>query len=139
MEVCEALKHVQPQFISWPTRQEQTQIAHNFLRKTGFPGVVGCIDGTHIPIPGPSDHRASYINRKGFPSLQVQAVCDDNLRFLDVYTGWPGSVADARVFRNSPLHEILEDGNLDEEHHLLGDSGYGLAPYMMVPFRAMVI
>ena len=135
IEVCEALRVVRPQFIMWPTRPEQAQIAGNFVQKTGFPGVVGCIDGTHIPIPGPSDHRASYINRKGFPSIQLQAVCDDKLRFLDVCAGWPGSVADARVFRNCPLREILEGGDLIGENHLLGDSAYGLAPYMMVPFR----
>lgn len=135
MEVCRALKQVQPHFISWPTRQEQTQIVNNFLHKTGFPGVVGCIDGTHIPIPSPSNNKASYINQKGIASLQVQAVCDDNLCFLDVYTGWPGSVADAEVFRNSPLHNILENRSLDEEHHLLGDSAYVLSSYMMVPFR----
>lgn len=96
---------------------------------------MGCIDGLHIPIPGPSDHRAAYINRKGFPSIQLQAVCDDNLRFLDVVAGWPGSVHDARVFRNSPLSQLLEDGNIHEEQHLLGDSAYPLTPYLMVSFR----
>lgn len=135
LEVCSGLKAVRPQFIAWPTREEQAQIAQRFLRKTGFPGIVGCIDGSHIPIPGPSDHRAAYVNRKGFPSIQVQAVCDDNLRFLDVFAGWPGSVHDARVFRNSPLHQLLEGGNIHEDHHLLGDSAYGLTLYMMVPFR----
>lgn len=135
MEVCEALKAIRPLYISWPDRNEQAVISNNFLRKTGFPGVVGCIDGSHIPILGPSDHRASFINRKGFPSIQLQAVCDDNLRFLDVFAGWPGSVHDARVFRNSPLYHILKDGNVHEENHILGDSAYALAPFMMVPFR----
>lgn len=54
--------------------------------------------------------------------MQVEAVCDDNLHFLDICAGWPGSVHDARVFRNSPLHQLLEDGNV-------------LTQYMMVPFR----
>ncbi|XP_045106165.1 putative nuclease HARBI1 [Portunus trituberculatus] len=134
-EVCSALEAVQVQFLSWPTRPEQNDIAERFLQKTGFPGIVGCIDGSHIPIPGPSHNRAGYINRKGFPSIQLQAVCDDNLLFLDIITGWPGSVNDARVFRNSPLYDILERGSIDENHHLLGDSAYGLAMYMMVPFR----
>lgn len=95
----------------WPPRQEQIQIVYNFVHKT-----------------------ASYIIRKGFTSFQLQPVCDDNLRLLDKYTGWPESVADARVFRKSPLRAIFENGNLDEEYHLLGDSGYGIVYYMMVPF-----
>lgn len=130
MEICTGLRTLRPEFLSWPDRQQQAQIASSFLRKTGFPGIVGCIDGSHIPIPGPTDHRASYINRKGFPSIQLQAVCDDNLRFLDVCAGWPGSVHDARVFRNSPLHDALEGGNLHNENHLLGDSAYALDIYM---------
>ncbi|KAK4322217.1 hypothetical protein Pmani_007015 [Petrolisthes manimaculis] len=135
LEVCAGLRAVRPQFLNWPDREEQSQIENSFLRKTGFPEVVGCIDGSHIPIPGPSDHRAAYINRKGFPSIQMQAVCDDNLRFLDVIAGWPGSVHDARVFRNSPLYELLEAGNVNDDHHLLGDSAYALTQYIMVPFR----
>ena len=134
LEVCEALKAIQPQMISWPDRHGQTEIANSFLRKTGFPGVVGCIDGSHIPIPGPPDHRASYINRKGFASIQLQAVCDDNLRFLDVFAGYPGSVHDARVFRNSPLYEAIEGGIIHQEHHILDDSAYALAPNVMVPY-----
>lgn len=56
MEVGTGLRAVRPQFIYWPNREEQTQIERSFFRKTGFPGIVGCIDGSHIPIPGPSDH-----------------------------------------------------------------------------------
>jgi len=40
-------------------------IADGFMHKTGFPGVIGAVDGTHIAIPGPSQYRSSYINRKG--------------------------------------------------------------------------
>lgn len=133
--MCQAPVAVRPQYICWPDREEQAQIAQSFLQKTGFPGIVGCIDGSHIPIPGPLKHRAAYINRKGFPSMQVQAVCDDNLRFLDIFAGWPGSVHDARVFRNSPLCRLLEEGHVHGDNHLLGDSAYALTEYMVVPFR----
>ncbi|KAJ8935279.1 hypothetical protein NQ314_012903 [Rhamnusium bicolor] len=39
-------------------------------RQNGFPGVLGVIDGTHIKIDKPSDDPDSYINRKGFYSIQ---------------------------------------------------------------------
>ena len=61
-------------------------------------------------------------------------MCDDNLRFLDVFAGYPGSVHDARVFRNSPLYEAIEGGIIHEENHILCDSTYALAPNMMVPY-----
>ncbi|KAK3732891.1 hypothetical protein QZH41_012659, partial [Actinostola sp. cb2023] len=40
----------------------------------GFPGVVGVIDGTHIPIRAPSEKPNAYINRKKFHSIQVQVL-----------------------------------------------------------------
>lgn len=134
-QVCDALKAIRGNIIAWPTQDQLPQLANDFFRRTNMPGVIGAIDGTHIPIPGPSHDRHAYINRKGFPSIQLQAVCDAKLRFTDIQTGWPGSVHDARVFRNSPLYTLLENGNLPEEYHLLGDSAYTLQPYMLVPYR----
>jgi nuclease HARBI1 len=40
--------------------------------KTGIPGVVACIDGTHIPIIQPRNSGTAYCNRKGFYSINVQ-------------------------------------------------------------------
>ena len=68
-------------------------------------------------------------------SVQVQAVCDAHLRFLDIDAGWPGSVHDARVFRQCDLYTHLDAGNLPEDQHLLGDSAYGLTMYMITPYR----
>ncbi|WAR16241.1 HARB1-like protein, partial [Mya arenaria] len=116
------------------TMQAMKEVAEGFMARCGFPGVVGAIDGTHIPIPAPTtEHRAFFINRKGFSSMVLQVVCDSNLKFLDVFTGWPGSVHDARVFRNSPVREQIN--NLPEEFHVLGDSAYPLSKHVLVPYR----
>ncbi|XP_060553286.1 putative nuclease HARBI1 [Ruditapes philippinarum] len=83
----------------------------------------------------------NYINRKGYPSLILQAVCDCNPKFLDVYCGWPGSVHDARVLRNSPLFKSASAAESEEIYmfpintHLLGDSAYPLSNWLMVPFK----
>ena len=135
MTVCKGLCEVQGAFIKWPTPEEQLTISQAFHAHTGFPGVIGCVDGTHVPISGPSHHRDSYINRKGYPSVQVQAICDNNLKFTDVCVGWPGSVHDARVYRNSPIRKYITDHPLPADRHLLGDSAYPLTTDMLVPFR----
>ena len=44
--------------------------------------------------------------------------------FLDVLAGWPGSVHDARVIKNSGLYH--EAAKFTGDTHLLGDGGYKL-------------
>ena len=97
--------------------------------------MIAAIDGTHIDIPGPGNFRDAYINRSGRPSMQLQVACNKELLFLDVFTGWPGSVHDARVYKNSPLGVKLVAEGLPVGFHLIGDSAYALAEHLMVPFR----
>nr|XP_027215952.1 uncharacterized protein LOC113808677 [Penaeus vannamei] len=92
LEVACALNLVMENIIVWPARDQINTFTEQCFRKTGFPGVVGAIDGTHIQIPGPKENKDSYVNRKMFTSIQLQAVCDCNLRFLDIYSGWAGVV-----------------------------------------------
>jgi hypothetical protein len=65
------------------------------------------IDGTHIRLANLPSNDQDYVNRKGFPSLQLQLVVNDLLLIMDAYVGWPGCVHDARVYRNSPLYNAL--------------------------------
>lgn len=75
----------------------------------------------HIKPPGNEYHK-DYINNKLFPSIQMQAICDSTGRFLDVFIGYPGSVDDARVLRNSPI--FCQALFLPAGWFLLGDGGY---------------
>ncbi|CAG2239421.1 unnamed protein product [Mytilus edulis] len=93
-----------------------------------MPGVVGAIDETHIAIPGPNQHHENYNNRKGFHSIVAQVVCDHEMKFMSVNTGWPGSVYDARFFRNYKIGKrIINKTTLPDEFHLIGDSAYPLS------------
>ncbi|XP_062588387.1 uncharacterized protein LOC134250044 [Saccostrea cucullata] len=121
-------------FISWPTTDvELSNLAEKFSQRAGFPDAVGAIDGTYIPISGPSEYRDSYICRKGFAAMHLQAVCGPDLKFLDVFSAYPGSVHDTRVYRNSPLFQVLQD--LPPKFHLLGDSAYPLSTSLLTPYR----
>ena len=64
-----------------------------------------------------SSHRAIY--------LLPQLVCDNNMVFTDVLAGWPGSVHDSRVLRNSELFHTAVN-KFPGDTHLLGDGGYPL-------------
>lgn len=63
-----------PEWISWPEEQEKKEIIQKFYEKFQIPGVVGCIDGTHVKIIPPTN-RHLYYNRKGNYSLNVLLVC----------------------------------------------------------------
>lgn len=56
-----------------------------------------------------------------------QVVCDDNMIFRDAITGWPGSVHDSRVLKNSNICATSSQ-KFSRDHHLLGDGGYPLLP-----------
>ncbi|XP_044763578.1 putative nuclease HARBI1 [Coccinella septempunctata] len=136
-EIVEIIRQMMPQLISWPVNHQQ---AINVFRERshGFPGVVGAIDGCHIPIKQPKNNATDYYNRKEFHSIILQGVCDHRMAFIDVFIGMPGRVHDARVFRSSDIYQKLINANnplLSRDMHLLGDSAYPLMTNLLTPYR----
>ena len=79
-----------------------------------------------------------HINRKHFPSIILQAVCDHKKRFTDCFASFPGSVLDTRVFENSDLKSRINSNPFSMVPHgssLVGDATYTLEPYMMTPYK----
>jgi len=126
------LSNYSPQIIKWPNDEEKRESEISF-RANGFPMAIGAIDGCHIKIDKPDNDPDSYINRKGYYSIQMQVVCDHNRKIIDFFAGYPGSVHDSRVFRNSPICNTLEEKC--GPYFLLGDSGYPLQTRLMTPFK----
>lgn len=75
--VTQALAAKVNDFIKFPaTRAERDEIKQGMFRIGGFPCTIGCIDGTHVRIKSPSQNEPDYVNRKGFHSINVQAICN---------------------------------------------------------------
>ncbi|XP_062587557.1 putative nuclease HARBI1 [Saccostrea cucullata] len=107
-----------------------------FQNRSGLPGVVGIIDGTHIRLVNPPGGERDYINRKGYPSVQLQLVVDDYMLITDAYVGWPGSTHDARVLKNPPLyHEAENDNKFSQNTFILGDGAYPVRGWLQTPIR----
>ncbi|KAL2102183.1 hypothetical protein ACEWY4_001351 [Coilia grayii] len=123
-----------PRYVHLPTEAECTIIKHKFRQASGIPGIVGCIDGTHVLIQAPSEHEYLYVNRKGYHSINVQILCDANYSIFNLVARWPGSTHDARILRESQLSNIFEAGGINGI--LLGDSGYPLKRWLMTPIVA---
>ena len=76
-DVTQALISKQPRFIKWPLTNNECATIKNVLYLWGwFPCVIGCFDGAHIRLQAPSQHKNNYANRKGFHSINVQAICN---------------------------------------------------------------
>lgn len=134
--VVEAVNNVlYPELVDWPQNIGQlNNIANEFHRKGGMPSVFGCIDGSHLEIVSPSEDEYQFVNRYSTHSLNGLFVCGPKMRFYYVLTKWPGSVHDARVFRNSTLKRRLDNGWRPLPMGvLLGDSAYPNSDYLITP------
>lgn len=68
------LSHMSPQYIRFSTMAEAMRTMEYWRTKSKIPGVVACIDGSHIPISQPAGSGPSYFNRKSYYSLNVQGI-----------------------------------------------------------------
>ncbi|CAB3241775.1 unnamed protein product [Arctia plantaginis] len=104
-------------------QQDRNDIKAKFYHKFKIPGVLGCIDGTHVAILRPHVHEERYFNRKGYHSLNVMIVCDSDLQIMCVDASIPGAAHDSSVWQSNPLsqHLISLAGSGGDGSFLLGD------------------
>lgn len=145
-DVVEALCDLKNEYIKFPETIAETQAAiDTFTTKSNLPNIVGAIDGTHIHIKGPKDSAVDYFSRYQQYDFVIQAIADGKGLFLDFAAGYPGSMHDARVLRNSNIFDRAERGqilqgpfiridNFDIGPYLVGDSAYPIAPWLQKPF-----
>lgn len=145
-DVVEALYELRNEYIKFPTTVAETmRCIETFTDKSRLPNIVGAIDGTHIKIISPRDSAVDYFSRNQQHDFIIQAVADGKGLFLDFAAGYPGSLHDARVYRNSSLYQrasnedILKEpveriGITDIRPYLVGDSAYPISPWLMKPY-----
>ncbi|XP_049307379.1 putative nuclease HARBI1 [Bactrocera dorsalis] len=131
-------KYICPRWISLiMTTEEQNQSKIHFHQKFGIPGIIGCIDGTHIRITKPHKDPNLFYNRKGFFSINAMIICDYNMAIKAVDARRPGSSHDALIWSVSSARSYFQScyENGIRGSWLLGDAGYALQPYLFTPFR----
>jgi len=113
--------------------------AHDFNNISGcglYFGVVGAIDGwlccTDRPsdVTNATDYYSGHYQRFG---INVQAMCDANLRFIYVGTAAPGSTNDNRAFSRCLLLRRWID-TLSNEFFIIGDGAYVVSNRILIPY-----
>ncbi|XP_063797614.1 putative nuclease HARBI1 [Pseudophryne corroboree] len=126
------LKH-SGKFIKFPQCDaEWRAVKGDFYELANMPNVIGAIDCTHIAMTAPKQMEEYYRNRKFFHSLNVQMVCDANLRIMNVNARFPGSTHDAFILQQSAICRMFEEGAFPNGW-LLGDAGYGNRSWLLTP------
>ena len=148
-QFCSVMKQKTVQYIKFPrTTVETANEIQKFKTFTDcvIPHIVGAIDGTHIEIVSPGGNsKLDYFCRKQMYSINTQAVVGSNLMFLDVATGYPGSIHDARILRDTSLFTRAQQRQLlanpikvIEGHRvnpfLIGDGAYPPLTWLVKPF-----
>ena len=101
-----------------------------------YHGAVGAIDGWLCCIEkpkrqsNPTDYFSGHYQRYG---LNIQAVCDANLRFIYISIKAPGRTNDARAYsRCLGLRRWVQ--SLPDEYYIIGDNAYTLTNKLLIPF-----
>ncbi|CAL9021029.1 unnamed protein product [Prunus brigantina] len=99
-----------------------------------FENCIGPLDGTHIPVTVSAEDRPRYRNRNGDISTNVLGVCDPDLKFIYVLSGWEGSAFWLRVSRD---HALARDNpfQVPSDKYYLVDAGYANGQGFLAPYR----
>ena len=72
--VDKVIEDMADEYLGWyQSEAEERAAKQEFFAKSKIPGIVGIIDGTHIPILAPTgEAEKGYVNRKGGHSINAQ-------------------------------------------------------------------
>ncbi|XP_066600070.1 putative nuclease HARBI1 [Prorops nasuta] len=135
-KVSEAIASLSTEFIKFPSNSDEiSKIQQGNFNISGFIRVIGAIDCFHVRIKSfGGENSELFRNRKGYFSINVQAIVNSRLEFIDLVARWPGSTHDSTIFDNSRIKAQFEN-NMFGNGLLLGDSGYPCLPYLLTPLQ----
>ena len=142
-----ALVYLRNNYISWPqTPEECSNAVESFRDLSPLPNVFAAMNGTHVQIIAPENSTVDFFDKKQRYSIGCQGVCDSKLKFLAMSAGFPGSLHDSRMLRNTwifeqatieqiltaPVYPLSEVDNI--KPYIVGDAAYPIANWLMKPF-----
>ena len=133
--------------LQWPIDASSLEhINEGFSLKHGFPNCCGAIDANHVKLERSyKDSSIDWYNREHNYNILVHPIVGSNLRFLDIFMGWLGSLKDVGLLRNSSFYRLCEEGarlngpvvpfgGYETREYINGDNAYPILPWLIVPF-----
>lgn len=103
--------------ITFPeTSEERVKTSFRFARFSNYAlqHCLGAVDGFTLRVlrigSDETDTLAAYWNRKGFYSINIQAVADSDFRFTNVSASAAGATHDSKAFKMGHLGKALYEG-----------------------------
>ena len=104
------LSRISRRFIRFPKSRKKTRSAiRDFKEEINrkIPQALGAIDCTHIKILHlVNEDKKDYFSRKRCYTINAKAVIGGNVKILDLASGFPGSIHDARALRKTSIARL---------------------------------
>ncbi|XP_022023915.1 uncharacterized protein LOC110924186 [Helianthus annuus] len=100
------------EFLRRPTSHDMTLLYQAYEEKHHLPGMFGSLDCTHFVWRFCStEYRGQYMRGDHrYPTVMLEAVASQDLRFWHAFAGPPGSQNDINVLQQSPLFLTERNG-----------------------------
>jgi hypothetical protein len=137
--VAKIVSRLVPKYVTFPDEEESKHIADEIFQASGFPGINGIIDGTHVGIvkPTTTDPKPEkFCNRKHFYSLNCVVICDHLKRVRFFTNRHCGSAHDSRIWEETHLKSRLATRFSPHQlQHLIGDEGFACSDTLLTIVR----
>ncbi|CAI9107778.1 OLC1v1007217C1 [Oldenlandia corymbosa var. corymbosa] len=144
----EALEERAKHHLTWPSSNRMEKIKSAFEASFGLLNCCGAIDATHIVMTLPAVQTSDdWCDQAKNFSMYVQGIVDNEMRFLDIVTGWPGGMTVSRLLKFSGIFKLCESGDRmngivkrssdggSVREYIVGDVGYPLLPWLITPYE----
>ncbi|MCO5614977.1 hypothetical protein L7F22_069263 [Adiantum nelumboides] len=134
--------------IKWPSTHTEIQSTKARMQSSKrFSNCMGAIDCTHIKtVMSAKELTTNWYDRKGNYSMISQGIVDADMRFLDIYAGFPRPANSKRVLQNSSFfclaqtNQRLNGPTFSHRHYtireyIIGNGGFYSLPWLFIPFQ----
>ncbi|GAB2291677.1 hypothetical protein Dimus_038169 [Dionaea muscipula] len=134
-------------WVGFPSPSELETVSKEFETITGLPNCCGVIGCTRFVIKRADRNGESESNINREETVAAQIIVDSSSRILSIIAGFNGDKDDSTILKSSTLYKDIKSSRLlnslpvpvyldgvDIPQYLVGDSGYPLLPWLLVPF-----